>query len=400
MVSSSELIHATRQIPQNKSVAALATGSAIATGSIDYLKEKVALPLITPDIYLSSNSTVDTMSLIPEVEYDDLDEQKYSPVVRCAAGAVAGIAEHILLFPMDTIKTNCQTGSEACLKINRTRDAIRYFLTPAAWRGSQTAAPGVAIAHAGQFYATTYFADVWKKQAKQSEASWFHTINPSLLAGFIGALPHDIIMTPTNVIKQRMQRCSTTYPSVSACFAETVSRHGYLSLFRSFPLQFGITGIDRALFFYLYDDKLRRHINPWLYTIGQKYGVNSDSNLLSVTSFLLRSFIAAAVSITITMPMDNIVTRVNTQYKSFPCMQSECRTMSPELKGRLGLPQTIEGVITFKSAYADMKTEGLYKSSFSGYKWRMIYGLPGAVLSWGAFEMTKMFLNSTEMFKL
>ena len=55
------------------------------------------------------------------------------------------------------------------------------------------------------------------------------------IAGAFAAMAHDAIVTPFDVIKQRMQLKNCPYNNICSCAMQTLKYEGYTSFFRSYP---------------------------------------------------------------------------------------------------------------------------------------------------------------------
>jgi solute carrier family 25 (mitochondrial iron transporter), member 28/37 len=84
------------------------------------------------------------MSELPEFEEleQDWDPNKLSFVDHMLAGSFAGLAEHVAMFPLDTLKTNVQCekcGSNSPLKtVNCAKRIVKQDGILRLWRGVST----------------------------------------------------------------------------------------------------------------------------------------------------------------------------------------------------------------------------------------------------------------------
>lgn len=281
-----------------------------------------------------------------ELEFDDLDESKYTFFERALAGAAAGTVEHLSLYPFDTIKTNLQSGSNKSdifrnlstqkstnitykhnlisliSKVKELRIYGKYYVTKTSWKGVGLNMPAVGFAHALQFpiieWGSTYTGN-------------------SFIGGAIGGIVHDIVMTPANVVKQRMQQCSINermatcshkklefknYKSSLKCATSIYQNEGYQIFFRSFPAQTSLTLCYMGTFYYLYNDLGKKITNNYM-------NINKDKWILDwCIRVLFSTFIATMIS----QPLDNIVTRVNTQYTSKIPKNNDCNKCIKNIK--------------------------------------------------------------------
>lgn len=287
---------------------------------------------------------------VQEYDFDDLSEEDFTMEDRAKAGAFAGIVEHLALYPFDTAKTRVQTGTQVSL--NKSIDYIKFYCKPHNWSGSGNNMMFVGLAHALQFPIIEYSCAKVKQKQDENNAnvqkkicyvksnckscehkrrnevvpknhytssspnpnSWSYVlvnnVNPSLVGGVLGALAHDLLMTPANVIKQRMQQCKNTtlssakfyhLPSVQCAYG-VYQTEGFKAFYRSFPAQYLYSAVYLGSYYFFYNDLLKRK--------------TSQHNLNIYLDFILRSVVATAIATIVSQPLDNIVTRVNTQYST------------------------------------------------------------------------------------
>ena len=142
---------------------------------------------------------------------------------HAVAGSIAGMAEHSMMFPMDTIKTLMQTRPRVS---NLARESVST-MEPSAmmvisqlwsvhgtarfWRGVQTMFTGCVPAHGAYFTIYETAKPVLGRllgphSHRGNTASGSHS--SALAAGgavALGTVAHDVIMTPMDVCKQRLQ---------------------------------------------------------------------------------------------------------------------------------------------------------------------------------------------------
>ncbi|CEL93135.1 unnamed protein product [Vitrella brassicaformis CCMP3155] len=149
--------------------------------------------------------------------------------LHALCGSIAGCTEHIAMFPIDTLKTRVQAlqeGSGITLS-----QAFRSILTERGWkglfRGLGAVTSGCIPAHASLF--CVY--EVMKDRLGIHHEGHFPV--RAMLCGATATFSHDFIMTPMDVVKQRMQL--GCYRSMVDCFVTVVRSEGIASFFRSVP---------------------------------------------------------------------------------------------------------------------------------------------------------------------
>merc|ERR1719357_1103138 len=146
------------------------------------------------------------------------------------AGSAAGMTEHAVMFPLDTVKTRMQvtpgkaipshTSSLSALwKIARNEGVTRLY------RGAPLVAISAVPAHAlyfGAYEATRKFLGATRSR---------HQPFKTALAGITATMGHDIISTPIDVVKQRLQMRNSPLRT----YREGLFNTSVNQLFRSYP---------------------------------------------------------------------------------------------------------------------------------------------------------------------
>ena len=114
-----------------------------------------------------------------------------------SAGSLAGLSEHLSMIPIDNVKTHCQVGNRFSIpqivrKIYGAGGLSNFYA------GSSIVALGCAPAHA------IYFS-IYERALQGLECEGGEDFGKLALVGAVSAMFHDLIMTPTEVLKQRMQ---------------------------------------------------------------------------------------------------------------------------------------------------------------------------------------------------
>lgn len=308
------------------------------------------------------------MSQTLEIDYEALPDN--SPLVsQLLAGAFAGIMEHTIMFPIDSIKTRMQT-----LKLNAADGIISSFSKISAtegslalWRGVNSVILGAGPAHAIYYMVfestkTTLCnnllkSDDTKNNKNINDVSNFivtsekHPLIASI-SGVAATITSDALMTPFDVIKQRMQ--NNNAQSIKSTFK--VSSHiyqteGLKAFFISYPTTLILSIPFAALNFGIYEfssDKLNpdQHYNPIAHCIA--------------------GGISGAVAAAITTPLDCIKTVLQT--KSIP----NANSMFSAAKG--------------------LYLQGGLSSFARGMRPRVVFNVPATAISWTAYEMAKAYL--------
>lgn len=189
-----------------------------------------------------SNKTHDNSNspkIFDENSFDDLDENA-SPQARCLAGGVAGTMEHLGIYALDSLKTNqmtCQTTGK-----NWTLQLIENGWKNS-FRGVSTNMGFVFVAHALQFPAIEYSTKFLERNK---------VVMSSFIAGAAGGVCHDLIMTPANVIKQRMQQKSSfnKFSNSWQVASSIYQTEGISQFYRSLPAQLMLTTLSIGTYYF------------------------------------------------------------------------------------------------------------------------------------------------------
>lgn len=271
------------------------------------------------------------------------------------AGALAGITEHAVMFPVDSIKTRMQvfatspaavyTGiGNAFTRISST-EGIR-----ALWRGVSSVIMGAGPAHAVHFGAYEAVKELVGGNVEGSRNQWMATS----IAGASATVASDALMNPFDVIKQRMQVHKSEFRSALTC-ARTVYRNEGLSAFYvSYPTTLTMTVPFTAVQFTVYE-QVKSLLNP--------------SGVYSPTTHIVAGGLAGAVAAGVTTPLDVAKTLLQTRGTSH----------DPEIRHCRGLADAFQII---------WRRDGL-KGFARGLSPRVLTFMPSNALCWLSYEFFK-----------
>ncbi|XP_071382695.1 mitoferrin-2 isoform X2 [Centroberyx affinis] len=294
-----------------------------------------------------------------EPDYEGLP-QGASTSTHMLAGAVAGIMEHCLMFPIDCVKTRMQSlQPDPAARYRNVMDALRRIVTTEGiWRpmrGLNATAVGAGPAHA------LYFACYEKLKKTLSDVihpgANSHLANGA--AGCVATLLHDAAMNPAEVVKQRMQMYNSPYRGVLDCVRAVWQKEGAAAFYRSYTTQLTMNIPFQALHFMTYE-YLQELLNP-----HRQY--NPSSHMVS-------GALAGAIAAAATTPLDVCKTLLNTQESL------TLSSLSP------GAHRRISGLAhAFRTVYRLGGLQGFFK----GVQARVIYQMPSTAISWSVYEFFK-----------
>ncbi|XP_038126839.1 mitoferrin-2-like [Cyprinodon tularosa] len=312
----------------------------------------------------------------PDMDYEGLPQGAASST-HMLAGAVAGIMEHCLMYPIDCVKTRMQSlHPEPGARYRNVMDALRQIVrTEGVWRpirGVNVLAVGAGPAHA------LYFACYEKIKFSLSDA-----IHPGTnshfangVAGCAATVLHDAIMNPAEVVKQRMQMFNSPYRGVSDCIGSLLRQEGAAAFYRSYTTQLTMNVPFQALHFMTYE-YLQELLNP-----HRQYNPSSH-----VVSGALAGALAAAA----TTPLDVCKTLLNTQEaQAVHVIQAgtggAAAASGPGARYISGLGEA------FRTVYR----MGGMPAFFKGVQARVIYQMPSTAISWSVYEFFKYIITKRQ----
>ncbi|EDL94257.1 rCG57761 [Rattus norvegicus] len=280
------------------------------------------------------------------------------------AGAVAGILEHCVMYPIDCVKTRMQSlQPDPAARYRNVLEALwRIIRTEGLWRpmrGLNVTATGAGPAHA------LYFACYEKLKKTLSDVIHpggnSHIANGA--AGCVATLLHDAAMNPAEVVKQRMQMYNSPYHRVTDCVRAVWQNEGAGAFYRSYTTQLTMNVPFQAIHFMTYEF-LQEHFNP-----QRRYNPSSH---------VLCGACAGAVAAAATTPLDVCKTLLNTQES-------------------LALSSNITGHITgMANAFRTVYQVGGVTAYFRGVQARVIYQIPSTAIAWSVYEFFKYLITKRQ----
>lgn len=296
----------------------------------------------------------------------DFDEYESLPTsnttTHMIAGAVAGVMEHCIMYPIDSVKTRMQSLNpnphatyrnipEALYKM------VRYEGLSRPLRGMAAVVGGSGPAHA------LYFSCYEKlKKTLSSGRSGHHHIAHGV-AGVGATLLHDAIMCPAEVIKQRMQMYNSPYKNCYDCIRTTYRREGVRAFYRSYTTQLTMNVPFQSIHFIMYE------------FTQDMLNANRTYNPLA---HMVSGGIAGALSAAITTPLDVCKTLLNTQE-----IKVLARTKQDHVSGLLDALQCV------------YRCRG-FKGYFQGLQARVLFQMPSTAISWSVYEFFKYLLTKRQ----
>ncbi|XP_063389489.1 mitoferrin isoform X1 [Cydia fagiglandana] len=281
-------------------------------------------------------------------DYETLPTQ--NPVTHMTAGAVAGVMEHCIMYPLDSVKTRMQSLRTAHnSSITETfRHMVRRegLLRPI--RGMSAVVLGAGPAHACFFATYEHSKHTLAHLTRHRHDHLTHG-----LSGCLASLVHDAVSNPAEVVKQRLQMLNSPYRSVWECARRIYKAEGIRAFYRSYSTQVVMNVPFQSVHFVTYE-WCQSLVNP-----TRKYDPRAHA---------LSGACAGALAAAATTPLDVCKTVLNTQ---------EVAGGADGLAQAAALVLRATGPLGF----------------FKGASARVLYQMPAAAICWLTYETLKHLLT-------
>lgn len=302
---------------------------------------------------------------------DPLDWEEWDPYdvpfwKHALAGSMAGIMEHVAIYPVDTVKTRMQAAptSLTSIRLGALDTASHIIKTDGMsglFRGCMAISVGCIPAHIGLFgtYELTKAALLSKNKHEPLRAAF---------CGAAATIVHDSIIVPLDVVKQRMQL--GYYSSVSDCIRRVTQTEGTFAFFRSLPS----TLLMECPFYAVLVASNE--------SLKIKMKISHDVEKTGVGWHFLTAGMSGVLASMVTQPLDCVKTRLQTQ--ELLKYNGNMGKRELGLCKYLGLTDT---VVTM------LREEGI-SAFWRGTLPRMVFAAPSAAMCWGTYEAVKSALAS------
>jgi len=296
-------------------------------------EEPVTIKTIKNDYYLKDKE---------EQDYESLPTQ--SLLINAGAGTLAGIAEHCVMFPVDSIKTRLQMITDS----GKVASSNVYSLK-GLWKGVGSMFMGAGPAHAVYYGSYEYF-----KHKMNIEEGKSHVKEAA--AGAIATVLSEAVLNPFDVIKQRMQIQSSK--GMLNCGINILKKEGLSAFYVSYPTTLLMNIPFNSIHFIIYE-YYRKKLNP-----SGKYDPKSH---------IIAGAMAGGIASIITNPLDVSKTLL-------------------QLRGTSSDSTIVHANGLWKASKIIYKRNGLMGFT-KGMVPRMLYNMPSTAISWTAYEFCKYILN-------
>mmetsp|Transcript_17014 Transcript_17014/g.26255 ORF Transcript_17014/g.26255 Transcript_17014/m.26255 type:complete len:203 (+) Transcript_17014:233-841(+) len=199
--------------------------------------------------------------------------------------------EHITLYPIDTIKTHLQASGR---KLNFWSTGRMLYMEEGLarfWKGANVVASGCVPAHGAQF--VVY--ELMKANLNYNNENYDMLVTLGIGAATTWA--HDFFISPSDVIKQRLQLCKSL--TATQCIRNILTEEGIWGLYRSYPLTV-FMNIPYTSMVVCVNENMKTLIRPW----------ETDHPHFW---YFVSAGVAGGVAGVATNPLDVVKTRIQTQ---------------------------------------------------------------------------------------
>lgn len=286
------------------------------------------------------------MEMLTSTEQADSTASGFTNSYYLISGGLAGMIEHGMMFPIDTLKTRMQATRTAKYSMQHALQAVTsHGGAGALYRGVFPGMCGAFPSHA------VYFA-VYEnvKIFLGGEESWLHYAT----AGACATVGHDLFHTPFDVVKQRLQVSNASISTLTT-LRNVVSNEGYGAFFASVPTTVAMNVPFAAVHFTTYE------------TIKRLLGVSEEELESSFWKCTVAGGAGGALGGLVSNPFDVIKTRQQLGFASRN---------------------------TFKAFKDGYRSEGL-RLFTKGIPARVLYFAPSTAIAMTSYEIVKWVLSAT-----
>lgn len=283
-------------------------------------------------------------------EYEQLPTTSIS--TNMTAGAIAGVMEHCVMYPLDSVKTRMQSLTHMHAHdtiVSTMRDMVRTEGLMRPFRGVMAVVAGAGPAHAFYFGAYEYSKEAIARITDRDQINY-------MVSAALATLVHDAISNPADVVKQRLQMYNSPYRSIMHCARHVYKTEGFRAFYRSYSTQLVMNIPYSAIQFPTYE-------------FFQKL-LNKD-NKYNPPVHMVAGGAAGAAASALTTPLDVCKTLLNTQED--------------------GAGKTRGLIEAAKKIYHTAGPLGFFK----GLQARVLYQMPATAICWSTYEFFKYILTRT-----
>lgn len=277
------------------------------------------------------------------------------------AGSIAGSVEHMAMFPVDTLKTRMQaitspTKTSAITLRQSLGSIVKLEGVGGLYRGIAAMGLGAGPAHA------VYFSVYESCKRILSEGNPNSPVAHAA-SGVCATVASDGVLTPMDVVKQRLQLKGSPYKGVWDCVKRVAAEEGFGAFYASYWTTVVMNAPFTAVHFATYEAAKRG-------LMGMSGGEGEENHELVVHA--TAGAAAGALAAAVTTPLDVVKTQLQCQGVCGCDRLSSSSIMD------------VVGMIKKKDGYG-----GLMR----GWIPRMLFHAPAAAICWSTYESLKTFFH-------
>ncbi|GKV06103.1 hypothetical protein SLEP1_g18033 [Rubroshorea leprosula] len=276
------------------------------------------------------------------------------------AGSIAGSIEHMSMFPVDTLKTRMQALGASCpvqpVGVRQALGSILKLEGPSGlYRGIGAMGLGAGPAHAVYFSVYEFSKQFLSRGDPNNPIA--HAVS-----GVFATVTSDAVITPMDMVKQRLQLQSSPYKGVADCVKRVLVEEGIGAFYASYRTTVIMNAPFTAVHFATYEAAKRglMEVSP--------DNASDERLVVHATAGAAAGALAAAI----TTPLDVVKTQLQCQGVC------GCDRFSSSSIGNV-----IETIV---------KKDG-YRGLMRGWIPRMLFHAPAAAICWSTYEASKSFFQ-------
>ncbi|KAL5550745.1 hypothetical protein UlMin_000921 [Ulmus minor] len=277
------------------------------------------------------------------------------------AGSTAGSIEHMAMFPVDTLKTRMQALGASCsvrpIGVRQALSSILKLEGPAGfYRGIGAMGLGAGPAHAVYFSVYEWCKEVFSGGNPNNSAA-------HAASGVFTTVASDAVITPMDMVKQRLQLKSSAYKGVGDCVKRVLIEEGIGAFYASYRTTVVMNAPFTAVHFSTYEAAKKG-----LMEVSPESASGDETLVVHATA----GAVAGALAAVLTTPLDVVKTQLQCQGVC------GCERFSSSSIG-----DVIRSVVI---------KEG-YNGMMRGWIPRMLFHAPAAAICWSTYEASKTFFQ-------
>ncbi|KAL8055896.1 hypothetical protein ABFX02_04G084800 [Erythranthe guttata] len=290
------------------------------------------------------------------VEHDGLHFWQFM-----VAGSTAGMVEHMSMFPVDTIKTRMQALGSCPIKSASVNQAVRSILKSDGpkgfYRGIGAMALGAGPAHAVYFSVYEFCKKRFSGGNPDNHAA-------HAASGVCATVVSDGVLTPMDMVKQRLQLGDSPYKGVWDCVKRVLREEGFGAFYASYRTTVLMNAPFTAVHFATYEAAKRgmMEVSP--------ESTSEETLVVHATAGAAAGALAAAL----TTPFDVVKTQLQCQ-------------------GVCGCDRFVSSSI--RDVVRTIVEKDGYRGLMRGWMPRMLFHAPAAAICWSTYEAAKSFFQES-----